>query len=526
MVSRSCPARVCPRLPTVHRNLEDCAAQERAREEAGVTRQFGRSLDGAALAAFAVIALLLVRPMLSPRYLSTGPVQPFAAFYCAGQAIASGRDPYTIEPLRACEQRMPSYNYDSGSAVEPAPLPPYTLALFVPLAKVPFALAFYLWIAVLVAALVVAGFTLSRLTRLHPALVAGALLLTAAYPNIAQGEIPPLTIGALSAAALFADRGRYSIAALFAALATVEPHVAGPVVVSMFIWLPRCRRALVGAAVAAAAVSLIATGPHVSIEYLFRVLPAQAHSEITAFDQLSLTYVAHLLGASDALALGLGSASYLLAFAGGVAAAPFLARAQRTEAWIVLLPATAVLLGGTFIHDLQIAAAIPATLLLAARGHRLPILRWVPLLILMVPWSPHRLAFIAVAAAVIVVVVWFSARNARSLALGFCLALAFAVAAATIADLPGPQRVAARTGITPSEPGSALAPLEWEQYVLHGKYGISSPRTFAGKLPQWLALVLFLVAVTLEVERTKRGSALRVQAAAQRSLATRTLRIG
>ncbi len=468
-----------------------------------MTRQLRGAVDAAALAAVVVIALLMARPMLSPQhYVSTGPVQPFAAFYCAGKALASGRDPYRIEPLRTCEQRLPSYHYDSRNAVEPAPLPPYVLVLFVPLAKIPFVSAFCLWLVVLVGALAFAAFALTRLTGLHPALVVGTLLLTAGYANVVQGELPPLTIAALSAAALCAERSRYAFAAALAVAAMVEPHVAGPAVVAMFIWLPRCRPVLVAALAALTAVSLAAVGPHTAVEYFLRVLPAQAHSEITAFDQLSLTYVAHLLGASDTLALRLGSASYLLAFACGAAAAPFLARAQRSGAWIVLLPATTVLLGGIFIHDLQIAAAIPAALLLAARGRRLPALRWIPLLVLIVPWSPLHPAFIAAAAAVVAVVVWFTARDARSLALGIACAVAFTAAAVTIAHLPGPPvPLAAQSDFGRSEPGSGLASLQWEQYVLDGPYGMSSPRTFAGKIPQWLALALLLVALSLEVRR-------------------------
>ncbi len=84
--------------------------------------------------------------MLAAMIAVTGPANlmgDFRAFYCAGAGIAQGANPYLEEPQHSCEQRArpPAPPATLSSVTLPAPLPPATLLLFVPLSLLPFPVA-------------------------------------------------------------------------------------------------------------------------------------------------------------------------------------------------------------------------------------------------------------------------------------------------------------------------------------------------------------------------------------------------
>src|ERR1700686_3270147 len=90
----------------------------------------------AVAAAVAVAALFYFRPETRPSAL----MRDFNAFYCAGAALGQGADPYRAEPLGSCERgpRPAWLNRGIPNLAAPAPLPPYALAPFTTLARLPY----------------------------------------------------------------------------------------------------------------------------------------------------------------------------------------------------------------------------------------------------------------------------------------------------------------------------------------------------------------------------------------------------
>jgi hypothetical protein len=417
-------------------------------------------------------------------------------WYCAGQAVNEHADPYRVEPLRSCEIRYdPSRSYPW---VEPAPLPGYTLAAFSLLARLPFPLARMLWFYVLVIAILVTALLLARLARI-PVLPALLCLAAAdAYFNLFYGELPPLAIGALVVSAALGASRRYTAAALAAAVSMIEPHIGLPACLSMFLWWPRTRVPLVISGAVVAGISLAAIGLGENIEYFHTLLPQQAASEIAAQDQYSLTRMLHVLGVSDRLALLTGSLSYLCMTVLGVSIARRLAAAAESDALIVLLPPALGLLGGPFVHDLEMAAAIPAAILLASSA-RMPLgLRAFALVAVVFPWHAWNLRQaaeqlgvleIAAAGAALFIATRRQPLAARVTAVGagvlLCVALASAIELVPRVKVGPPTTVTAAAS-APADMSSA----NWAASVSRDRsYSTPDVRDVAEKVPVWLGLI-------------------------------------
>ena len=80
-----------------------------------------------------------------------------------------------------------------ANVTDPAPLPPYALALFVPLTLLPYAAAATLWSLLLFGAWVAVVFACRTLARASWALC-GAALIFAAMMSISLGQIAPVAI--------------------------------------------------------------------------------------------------------------------------------------------------------------------------------------------------------------------------------------------------------------------------------------------------------------------------------------------
>lgn len=114
------------------------------------------------LIAPAILAAMIVVTAHQPNYL----MGDFRAFYCAGAAVASGADPYRMQPLLACEAATPATSRTpagDGVAV-PAPLPPYALLPFALLSRLPFPLAALAYLVLSVAAGIAGAVVLARST--------------------------------------------------------------------------------------------------------------------------------------------------------------------------------------------------------------------------------------------------------------------------------------------------------------------------------------------------------------------------
>ncbi len=327
-----------------------------------------------ALVAIAVCVLLVAA--LAPTLVVYGHDSPvanpddFRAFYCAGAAVDARRDPYRVQPLWACElAALRSNGLSLGDArVMPAPLPPYALAVFAGVARLPFPIAAVLWSTGVLACIVLGAVLIARLTGLPLALTALAFAPAQICESLWLGQIVPLVGCCLCGAGLALRARHYGWAAAALLAATIEPHVALPAVLAAFLFVPAVRgRLLLGTALLLC-ISLLAVGPAVSLEYVAQVLPLHARSEIVNFGaQYSLTSLLWAYGVAPEAALRLGEASTIVLACMGIALAYRLAKRYADDAFFSLVPCLAVLLGGVFIHIHQMGIALPGGLLLLSR---------------------------------------------------------------------------------------------------------------------------------------------------------------
>ena len=460
------------------------------------------------LAALAALGLLLALAFaLDPKTRPANVLTDFSAFYCAGAALNRGADPYLAEPLGACE-RAPAPGWLSRSQPAlaiPAPLPPYALAAFRPFATLPYAAAAFAWWAVLSAALACTALALRRATGLPWAAVVGAIALGDGYVGLALGQIAPVAIAAVAVALWLLESEREAAAGWVAALAMLEPHVGLPACLALFLWKPRTRLPLLLAGAALAGAAYAFAGPTLWREYFGAVLPAHAASEIGNVKQLSFTYVAHRLGADDALALRLGDLSYLLMAALGVALAPLLARRANAPGSIVALPAAFAVLGGPFVHIAQIGIALPAALLLYARVESTrPVLRWAIACLALPFVQLGSLGWLFPLLEVVVCFVLLTALQTPALKAAGAAAVAFALPLiawsliVTTIPSPGPALLA-------HYDPHALAEANWAVYVR--LVGSNDPLAYdLAKLPTWFGLCALVWASLAAVRGPSRAN--------------------
>ncbi len=326
---------------------------------------FGPTPRWASLGAllFVLVAALAfaTSPLFRPHRLSAD----FNTFYCAGAALGRHADPYLAEPLGACERRAmtPQLVHVGPGVAMPAPLPPYALAPFVLLARVPYLWAIAIWSIVILLATWATLFAMRRLTGMTlPALV--AIFGLGTLVALELGQVAPLATAGIALSAYFANLRKDRLAALAAACAMLEPHVALPACLALFLWLPRTRLTLILAGLVCSGLSLALVGPSVALEYVRYVLPGHAISEVGNHQQLSLTYVVHHFGVAAAAAVRMGEIWYAAMLVLGIAVARGFA--ARKPQLVPALPVAFALFGGAFVHAVQLPAALPAALILLA----------------------------------------------------------------------------------------------------------------------------------------------------------------
>jgi hypothetical protein len=314
----------------------------------------------------------------------------FRAFYCAARVTAQGANPYLAQPLRTCEigvGRNLFFRKNPGVTI-PAPLPGYALAALVPLGVLPFVIAATLWTTLLLCACAACILTLSRFAGIEWQVALAVFALSLCTISLPFGEVVPLALACICAAAYVAWHGRWRTAALFAAGAMIEPHLGLPVCIALAVWAPATRLPLVLSLGVLAIVSLAVLGPATNFEYFTNVLPAHALSEATRDTQYSLTAVLFSLGAPESVALRMGLLWYGAMLALGTLVAGRLAQKTGNNAFFVCVPPAFAVFGGSFIHVTQIAAALPAAVLLISCVKReQQSLVAIALLLLAVPWT-------------------------------------------------------------------------------------------------------------------------------------------
>jgi hypothetical protein len=469
-----------------------------------------RAVDRRTPAALAVLAALFLIAVFVPATRPTGLLRDFDAFYCAGQVLDAGGDPYRAEPLGDCERVAKPEPLLTGSAnlAMPAPLPPYALAPFVALARLPYALAGIAWTLLLALAVAVTVAALRALTGLPIAVLAFGFVLGDAYASLALGQIAPIAVAAIAVAAWLLAAGRDELAACAASIAMLEPHVGLPVCASLFIWRSRTRLPLAGVAVACGILSLAVAGTATLLEYVREVLPAHALSEIANEKQFSLTYALARLHLPDTIALRAGEAWYALAVAAAIWAAGRIAP-NHGNAHLATIPAAFAVFGGPFVHISQIAAALPAAFLLYARApdRRLG----VAIVALAIPWIQFaNLGSIFVPlAALTAAYLALELVDSRPLAaaIGACSAvLLLEVAIALVGTVPD-----ATAALAAHYDPHALAEASWTLYVRTVGTANATAFDFA-KMPT-IAALCFIVCATL-LEASRRGAKTQTQSVA------------
>jgi hypothetical protein len=414
----------------------------------------------------------------------------FSAFYCAGLAIDRHADPYRAEPLGTCERRETMTPPPEG-VTRPAPLPPYALAPFVLLARLPYVWALGLWSLAIVVASAAAVFAMSRITGI-PLLGVGAAFFISTLVALELGQIAAFATAGIALSASFARFGKDRLAALAAAAAMVEPHVALAACLALFVWRPKTRIVLGLAAIACVALSFWLGGPRLVFEYVRDVLPSHALSEVGVWFQFSLSYLLHQLGVAAEPAVRVGELWYGAMLILGVALA---GRFARTKAELIpALPVVFTVFGGAFVHSLQIIAAIPAALILwsDAPTERMQKALAIGVLLVALPLvefnSPWRLWLpLYAAAALILAATLLRASPLASLACGFVAGAVPFTLLKTIRFLPWPSLAPLVAVYDPH----ALAEVSWARYMNLMSTAIP-PRWDVILLPTWLGLATIL----------------------------------
>lgn len=412
----------------------------------------------------------------------------FQDFYCAGEAVDQHADPYRYEPLHRCEHRVnasEAYRLDPNRVV-PAPQPPYDFPPFQLVARMAFPSARILAAWAITGAVVaaVAGLALAGVPLDVAAL---ALALPAGYLLLDAGQIVPFALAALVWSGVALQRRRDVLAGVLGALTVLEPHLGLPVFIALLVAVPKGRLGALATAAFLAGVATWTVGGATLLEYVTRVLPAHAAAETQYVYQYSLTYFLASLHAPAAVALIAGDLSYAAALIGGIWLGAALSAGLKRRELIAYVPAATVLLGGSFVHMVDLAMAIPAAAVLAValpeRPRRIAALA---LVLLSVPWIPVWIVKKLFLASLFVTAALLIRLVGGVLAVG-----AFGAIALTIYgfELRPPAGFEA---FTPGSPPGALAQYAWGAYLAHLRSNAFG--WLAIKIPTWSALSALLAA--------------------------------
>jgi hypothetical protein len=419
----------------------------------------------------------------------------FAEFYCAGAALDAGADPYRYEPLHRCEHAVDtgSIYRNDPARVTPAPLPPYDFPPLMLAARLSYGTARQFDAVAIVAAVIAAIVAMGALVPLEA--TALAMLLPAGYVLLNAGQVVPFALAALVFCGLALARGRDAFAGVLGALVTVEPHLGLPVCIALLLWLPRSRAPLVATAVVLLAIGASTVGIATTFEYVSRVLPAQAAAEIAHPYQYSLTYLLSTLRVPASAALFVGDASYAAMLVVGVWLGRRLRERLARPEMVVFVPAAFSVVGGPYVHMVDLPFAIPAALVFACtlRGNARQIAA-IALCLLAVPWILVWITKKLFLAALFVVAALL--LRLRTSAFVSFATFGGVCAAIYLLELAPPAPLTGRTPGTFT--ATDLADTAWIAYVK--ELPQASLTWLAVKVPTWAALAT-LVAVCFAAAR-------------------------
>jgi hypothetical protein len=312
------------------------------------------------------------------------------AFYCAGQAVDAGHDPYLNSSLMACENRLQTLQLHdwpgSRNIVVPVPLPPLAIVPFDLLALLPFGAAIVLWTALNIAC---AAWAAELLRRSFPTLSApfvGAIVVLSVLPaGIRLGQPSGVALLAIVAAGLaLRERSRLGLTVWPAVLA-IQPHVAVALFASLlFAPFRAARWTVVALGAGILALSAIFAG-RLSFEYVARVLPAHADANVIDASQLAFPSALAAAGVAPHLALAIGDGAFVVAIVAGIAIASRVARSTGRPEALVWLTTMIGTIAAPHLHTQQLSCVLPGALLLCTLGTA-PLLARIAVYGLAVPW--------------------------------------------------------------------------------------------------------------------------------------------
>ncbi|HTW83031.1 MAG TPA: glycosyltransferase family 87 protein [Candidatus Sulfotelmatobacter sp.] len=425
--------------------------------------------------------------------------------WCAGHALASGADPYHVQPDLSCQHGLGMHVVrDSPNMVLPFVLPGWDTVAFSLLARLPFPVAIVVHALLSLAALVAAIVLLVRVLRVPLALAAAGLTFAVAFQSLTLGQIGAYEVLAVVAtgAALHLRADRW--AGVFAAAALIEPHIGVAVGLATLAFVPRARLPYLAAVAGLIAIALWAIGVPAELDYVLRNIPQQARGEAGGLQQFSVTFLARWFGAPTSVAIALGSLSTILMLGVGLVLAVRLAPRERSA--LALIPASCVVLGGTYVHLTHIAAAIPGALLLVglARTPRERVAAGLSVILLAVPWYDVALVkqLLPPTLTTIAVLTWALTTSWR--------ATVAAVALCWLALLPVQNRPPAAPApmLVTRQPDDAPGTQPWLDG--HRAVPVTDPWYVLVKIPTWAGLLLLVGAAfsasTSSAGRTRRAA--------------------
>jgi hypothetical protein len=427
----------------------------------------------------------------------------FTAFYCAGEVVRAGANPYRVEPLRSCEHRLHAMRDRPPWYVTPVPFPGYVLAGFAAISLLPFELAHVLWIFVILLSVGATAWALARISGFPIVLVALVLAPPLALYDIGFGEPTPVTTALLALAAERAHARAWPAAGVLLALAMLEPHLVLPAFVAVLVFAPAARVPLLAGAAALGALSLTTLGFAKNVEYFTQALPAQAASELHFSAQFSVPHELVLLHVPDGTALAVGALTFASMLVVGVIVARRFERAGGGPACLVLIPPAVALIGGNFAHDNQVLTALGAAVVLASLPDLPRALAVAPMMVLSVVWVsgtawPGLLVanVFGTASAIVLALRDAPGALARRVAYGIAIAAVLVAVFAALQRLPAPSDTgSASVAAAPAPPDvgpDSDAGLLWARQNALARFAAADPRFEGEKVPMACALLAIL----------------------------------
>jgi hypothetical protein len=328
-----------------------------------------------------------------------------------------------------------------------------------------------------------------RLTSFSAPFIAAALCLSVGVTSLGFGEFVPFVLVALCFSAMYAKNERWHLAAFGAGLCLIEPHLGLPVCAALFLWRSRSRVALGTIVLGLAALSFGTLGFNHNVEYVTRVLPYHALSEIGSNRQFSLSVILHALGFSNEWALRAGLFSYIAIAITGIVVAQHAARHFRNDAFLVAVPAAAATVGGSFVHVTQIAVAIPLALLLYREAPQYRAILVTAIVLLAIPWLwIYEPLLISLAAIFAFYLAWEGTRYNTAAASLYAIAALAALLALNAWSGGHAPRTAAAPVPSVAIPAQ-YAEASWAQANC-GYWSSGDAVSWAYRLPTWCGLLL------------------------------------